>query len=62
MGQKRISRNQGAKYRASSHVETKYAVWMNENQVKEATVVINNNEGVCNQAQNCELAISHILP
>ncbi|MGW3864949.1 DddA-like double-stranded DNA deaminase toxin [Streptomyces sp. NPDC005047] len=44
-------------YRASSHVETKYAVWMNENGVKEATVVINNNEGVCSSTQSWALAV-----
>ncbi|MFD8801542.1 DddA-like double-stranded DNA deaminase toxin [Streptomyces atroolivaceus] len=50
------------KYKASSHVETKYAVWMDMNGIEGATVIINNNAGVCSKAQNCEEAVAHILP
>lgn len=50
------------KYIGTSHVETKYAVWMAETGKKHATVVINNNEGVCRKLQNCEMAVWHILP
>ncbi|MEU0443838.1 DddA-like double-stranded DNA deaminase toxin, partial [Streptomyces sp. NPDC006186] len=50
------------KYRATSHVETKYAVWMAETGKKSATVVINNADGVCTGAQKCELAVGYILP
>ncbi|MGQ4489993.1 DddA-like double-stranded DNA deaminase toxin [Streptomyces sp. SAS_281] len=49
-------------YKASSHVETKYAVWMDQNNIESATVVINNNAGVCSKAQNCSDAVGYILP
>ncbi|MFF5705513.1 DddA-like double-stranded DNA deaminase toxin [Streptomyces sp. NPDC012794] len=49
-------------YPPASHVEGKYAAWMAENGISEASVVINNSEGVCNKALNCSMAIEAILP
>ncbi|MFJ8601362.1 DddA-like double-stranded DNA deaminase toxin, partial [Streptomyces shenzhenensis] len=55
----------GVKYRSASHVETKYAAWMQtQNDLKEVTVVINNNNGVCDTkaaTQNCMDAVKIIL-
>lgn len=52
-------------YVPSTHVETKYAAWMQSREdVKEAYVVINNNEGVCSprkSTQNCMDAVEEIL-
>ncbi|MFC7919705.1 DddA-like double-stranded DNA deaminase toxin [Streptomyces cinereoruber] len=53
---------QPAGYPVSDHVETKYAAWMATRGVKSATVVINNNTGVCSYALNCTNAIAAILP
>ncbi|MER6216239.1 DddA-like double-stranded DNA deaminase toxin [Streptomyces sp. NPDC001674] len=49
-------------YPPASHVEGKYAAWMAENGTSEASVVINNTQGVCKRALNCEMAIQAILP
>ncbi|MET7675826.1 DddA-like double-stranded DNA deaminase toxin [Streptomyces seoulensis] len=51
-----------ATYPTASHVEAKYAAWMKGAGVKHAKVVINNNEGVCGRAMNCENAVAAILP
>jgi hypothetical protein len=61
-GKKGFPATKNAKYKASSHVETKYAVWMDNNGIKSATVVINNSAGVCDKAQNCADAVGYILP
>ncbi|MDX3854369.1 DddA-like double-stranded DNA deaminase toxin [Streptomyces sp. AK02-01A] len=61
-GKKGFPASKNAKYKASSHVETKYAVWMDQKGIKNATVVINNNAGVCDKAQNCIDAVAVILP
>ncbi|MFJ9703507.1 DddA-like double-stranded DNA deaminase toxin [Streptomyces fradiae] len=50
------------KYPPASHVESKYAAWMAESGISEATLVINNNKGVCNKRLNCKIAIEAILP
>ncbi|MFE4177543.1 DddA-like double-stranded DNA deaminase toxin [Streptomyces sp. NPDC056909] len=49
-GKKGFPATRGAKCKASSHVETKCAVWMGSNGIKSATAVINNNAGVCSKA------------
>lgn len=46
----------------ASHVESKYAAWMKKSGVQHAKVVINNNEGVCNDYMNCRKAVEAILP
>ncbi|WP_179890362.1 DddA-like double-stranded DNA deaminase toxin [Streptomyces sp. st140] len=61
-GKKGFPAGKHRKYKASSHVETKYAIWMEQQGIEHATVVINNNAGVCDKAQNCADAVGHILP
>ncbi|MFJ3575527.1 DddA-like double-stranded DNA deaminase toxin [Streptomyces rubiginosohelvolus] len=61
-GKKGFPAGKNRKYKASSHVETKYAIWMEQQGIEHATVVINNNAGVCDKAQNCADAVGHILP
>ncbi|MFD7233177.1 DddA-like double-stranded DNA deaminase toxin [Streptomyces sp. NPDC059881] len=55
----------GVKYRPSSHAEAKYAAWMQtQRDLKEVTVIINNNKGVCDRkvgTQNCMDAVELIL-
>ncbi|MFD5112797.1 DddA-like double-stranded DNA deaminase toxin [Streptomyces sp. NPDC058391] len=50
------------KYPTASHVEAKYAAWMKREEVSHAKVIINNNEGACGYAMNCENAVAAILP
>ncbi|MGW0468475.1 DddA-like double-stranded DNA deaminase toxin [Streptomyces sp. NPDC003027] len=54
-------RKNGA-YDIASHVEAKYAAWMKNSGTEHATVVINNNNGVCNKFMNCTNAVEAILP
>ncbi|GEB60119.1 hypothetical protein GCM10017674_76020 [Streptomyces gardneri] len=49
-------------YSIASHVEAKYAAFMKNNGIEHATVVINNNNGVCNKYWNCTNAVEAILP
>jgi RHS repeat-associated protein len=51
-----------ARYPASQHVETQYAMWMRQNGITDATVVMNNSEGVCGGVYGCQNAIRAILP
>ncbi|WP_327138545.1 hypothetical protein OG585_53475 (plasmid) [Streptomyces sp. NBC_01340] len=51
-----------ARYPASQHVEAQYAMWMRQNGVNDATVVMNNSEGVCGGMYGCRNAIREILP
>jgi hypothetical protein len=51
----------GAKLAVSSHVETKYALWMRKTGVRQLTVVINNDR-VCPGAFGCAPAVRCILP
>ncbi|MEV7114290.1 DddA-like double-stranded DNA deaminase toxin [Streptomyces anulatus] len=60
-GKKGFPAGKNSKYKASSHVETKYAIWMEQQGIEHATVIINN-AGVCDKAQNCADAVGHILP
>nr|WSY52134.1 DNRLRE domain-containing protein [Streptomyces sp. NBC_00886] len=49
-------------YPAAQHVESQYAMWMRENGIPSATVVMNNTEGVCGGMYGCQSAIKAILP
>jgi RHS repeat-associated protein len=49
-------------YPASQHVEAQYAMWMRQKGVTDATVVINNAEGVCSGIYGCQAAVREILP
>jgi hypothetical protein len=51
-----------AYYPAAQHPETQYAMWMRQNGVTDATVVMNNSKGVCTGMYGCQSAISTILP
>jgi len=51
-----------AYYPASQHVEAQYAMWMSQNGVTDATVVMNNAEGVCAGTYGCQGAVQVILP
>ncbi|MFE9097640.1 DddA-like double-stranded DNA deaminase toxin [Streptomyces sp. NPDC007264] len=51
-----------ARYPASQHVEAQYAMWMRQNKVTNATVVMNNAEGVCGGMYGCQSAVRSILP
>jgi SCP1.201-like deaminase len=51
----------GAKLAVSSHVETKYALWMRKTGVRQLTLVINNDR-VCPGAFGCVPAVRCILP
>ncbi|MER5312950.1 DddA-like double-stranded DNA deaminase toxin [Streptomyces sp. NPDC002773] len=48
-------------YSIASHVETKYAAFMKDNGIQNASVVINNS-GVCKSYWNCTNAVEAILP
>jgi RHS repeat-associated protein len=50
-----------ATYMSSEHVETKYAVWMKENKITDATVVVNQTF-VCGGPLSCQSAVAAILP
>lgn len=52
----------GAPYPAVTHVETKYAIIMKSQRVTNATVVINNDRGVCGRPYGCRAAVELILP
>ncbi|MER7668140.1 DddA-like double-stranded DNA deaminase toxin [Kitasatospora sp. NPDC096128] len=49
-------------YTAAQHVEAQYAMWMRNNGVKSASVVMNNDTGVCSGRYGCKGAIEAILP
>ncbi|MEV6947333.1 DddA-like double-stranded DNA deaminase toxin [Streptomyces sp. NPDC051172] len=49
-------------YPAAQHVESQYAMWMRQNGVTNATVVMNNAEGVCGGPYGCLRAVKTILP
>lgn len=49
-------------YPAAQHVESQYAMWMRQNGITDATVVMNNTEGVCGGIYGCQSAITAILP
>ncbi|MFF2425317.1 DddA-like double-stranded DNA deaminase toxin [Streptomyces mirabilis] len=49
-------------YPAAQHVESQYAMWMRQNGVTNATVVINKAEGVCGGPYGCLRAVKAILP
>ncbi|MFI1331855.1 putative T7SS-secreted protein [Streptomyces sp. NPDC020845] len=51
----------GAKFASAAHVETKYAMWMRQNNVTEMQVVINNNY-VCGPPMGCQTMVSAVLP
>ncbi|WP_169922719.1 DddA-like double-stranded DNA deaminase toxin [Streptomyces lushanensis] len=51
-----------ARYPVSRHVESQHAVWMRQNGITDATVVMNNSEGVCGGMHGCRSAIRAILP
>ncbi len=51
-----------AVYPAAQHVEAQYAMWMRQNGVTSATVVMNNSAGVCGGPYGCQGAIREILP
>ncbi|WP_331718033.1 hypothetical protein OG795_33190 (plasmid) [[Kitasatospora] papulosa] len=40
---------------------SKYAAWMDMNDIKSATIIINNNARMCPKDQNCKEAVAHIL-
>ncbi|WP_148283070.1 MULTISPECIES: DddA-like double-stranded DNA deaminase toxin [Kitasatospora] len=50
-----------ARYASADHVEAQYAVWMRENGVTDASVVINQNY-VCGLPLGCQAAVPAILP
>ncbi|MEV1007137.1 DddA-like double-stranded DNA deaminase toxin [Streptomyces sp. NPDC049881] len=50
------------RYPASQHVESQFAMWMRQNGVREATVVMNNDAGVCGGMYGCQRAVRAILP
>ena len=47
---------------SATHVETKYAWWMMENDVTDADVVINNPRGACPFPFGCQASVPAILP
>lgn len=50
---------------AATHVETKYAWWLRQQEntgIKDVTVVINNAKGVCGYPFGCQSAVRAILP
>ncbi|MFF2721171.1 DddA-like double-stranded DNA deaminase toxin [Streptomyces sp. NPDC058011] len=49
-------------YFAETHVETKLAYWMLKGGVESASVVINNNKGVCKGRDTCTELVKEILP
>ncbi|WP_245563554.1 DddA-like double-stranded DNA deaminase toxin [Longispora albida] len=52
----------GAQHPAADHVEVKFAMWMRENGVTDADVIINNPRGVCGGPYSCQVAVPAILP
>ena len=50
------------RYPQDTHVESKYATWMSDNDITDADVVINHPDGVCSDVLNCADAVPAILP
>jgi hypothetical protein len=49
-------------YPAAQHVEAQYAMWMRQNGITDATVIINKVGGVCGGMYGCDKAVKAILP
>ncbi|MER7757357.1 DddA-like double-stranded DNA deaminase toxin [Kitasatospora sp. NPDC097643] len=57
-----VAINAKGRYPQDTHVESKYAIWMRDNGVTDADVVINHPTGMCSDYHNCGHAVGAILP